>query len=87
MDIRVFRSLIGYKISILMDGLRGKESYVGEVQEVVGTSIFMYINLRGTNPVEGIWIESKAIISMWVYENDKRTDLPYFMNLSRMINN
>lgn len=68
MDIKIFKELKGKKISILINGYKGRESYVGRLEKVKDNCIFIMTDLDGTQDFEGIWVENDIVLSIWVYK-------------------
>ena len=73
MNKEVFDKLIGQKISVLIDNKApsGKrESYVGELKESGEDFICLVLSqdYEKANPVIGVYISHKLIVSIWIYQ-------------------
>lgn len=65
------------KVSVLMDGLNKKESYIGEIEQIFeDTIVLKIIDLTGPKyykelPMKRIYILKSVIISIWEYKDGK----------------
>ena len=70
-----FKTLIGSKVSILLDIKKPdkilNESYVGKVDEVGEDWVMLGVNLDGGFKLEKVIIDSRLIISIWIYNEGR----------------
>ena len=62
-------NLIGKKVSILIDGYRGKEAYTGVLASFDGEWLVVQLKIPDDvdRPVKRLFIRLSAVISIWEY--------------------
>jgi len=62
-----FQPLFDHKVSVLIDGLHGKESYTGILIAEPDKNTIL-LNLNRNSKISGIFIRKDQILSIWVYK-------------------